>query len=174
MARLIRTLKNVLLVIPVGNFRDEELFDTKKILESKGIRTTIASTTLSEVTGRLGGKAKPQVLIQNTDIKNYDGILFIGGPGSEQYWDDKTAHLLAQKAYKGNKVVGAICIAPVTLSRAGILKGKKFSVWESEIDTIVKEGGISSGQPVTVDGKIVTGNGPAATKAFAEKVAELL
>jgi protease I len=167
------TNKKVVLVIASDNFRDEELTNTQNELEKKGIKTTIASSKLTESHGVKGLRnVKPELLLSKVDINNYDGIAFIGGIGAQEYWNDPTAHKLAKDAYAKGKIVGAICIAPVILANAGLLAGKHFNVWSSEIETVKAKGGLHSSQPVVVDGKIVTGNGPDAATEFGQKMAE--
>jgi len=80
-------------------------------------------------------------------------------------------------SYEKGKVTAAVCIAPMILAKAGILKGKKATVWDGDLEqsAYFKKNGIDyTGSEVTVDGKIVTGNGPNAAKAFGEAVAKLL
>jgi len=78
------------------------------------------------------------------------------------------------RAHKLGKVIGAICIAPVTLANAGLLKGRKATVWASEKARIETKGAIYTGADVQVDDNIVTANGPNAAKAFGEALLKLL
>jgi len=166
--------KSVLMIIASNNFRDEEYLHPREVLENEGAKITIASSTKKEVTGMLGTKVIPDILMSEVNIDDYDAVIFVGGSGANEYWENEKAHEIAKKAYEKSKVIGAICIAPVTLARAGLLKGKKATVYTSEIENIKKEGAIYTGNSVEVDGKIVTGNGPTAAKEFGEKIAELL
>ncbi|MEI6079191.1 MAG: DJ-1/PfpI family protein [bacterium] len=166
--------KTVLIVIASKNFRDKELFDTKKSLEKNSINTVIASSTMNKALGVEGNLVQPDLLLKNADMNNYDAIAFIGGIGSKEYWDDPTAHAIAKKAYADGKIVAAICMAPVTLAKAGLLNGKKFNVWESEVETIKKLGGKFYPEPVVSDGNIVTGENADAALSFGQKIAELL
>ena len=166
--------KTVVLVIASRNFRDKELFDTKKSLEKGGITTVIASSSLNKATGVEGNTVQPDILLKDVNMDKYDGIAFIGGIGSQEYWDDPTAHAVATKAYAKGKIVAAICMAPVTLAKAGLLNGKKFNVWESEVETIKKLGGRYYPEPVVTDGNIVTGPNADAALAFGQKIAEML
>jgi protease I len=166
--------KSVLMIIASNNFRDEEYLHPREVLENEGAKITIASSTKKEATGMLGTKVVPDILIDEVDIDDYDAVIFVGGSGANEYWENEKAHEIAKKAYEKSKVIGAICIAPVTLARAGLLKGKKATVYTSEIENIKKEGAIYTGNSVEVDGKIVTGDGPSAAKEFGEKIAELL
>lgn len=166
--------KNILMIIASNNFRDEEYKYPREVFESEGAKITVASSTKREVTGMLGMKVNPDILLNEVVIDNYDAVVFVGGTGSIEYWDNNWAHRIAKEAYEKCKIIGAICIAPVTLARAGLLRGKKATVYSSEIDNIKKEGAIYTGKPVEVDGTIVTGNGPSAAKEFSEKIVDLL
>ncbi len=166
--------KNIIMIIAHHDFRDEELLVPKKIFEQNGFSVTIASTSLKTATGMLGAKVKPQVLINNVNVKNYDAVIFVGGVGSSEYFNNKTAFKIAIEATKEGKVIGATCLAPVILANAGILKGKKATVWPQESSALKQMGAIYTGKDVTVDHNIVTANGPSAASLFAHRVLELL
>ena len=72
------------------------------------------------------------------------------------------------------KIIAAICIAPVTLANAGILNGKKATVFPSGKNDLIRNGAKYTGDSVTVDGNIITANGPMAAEAFGKKIVEML
>ena len=167
-------MKKVVMIIAQDNFRDEELFQPKEILEKNGIEVKIASTSLNPVKGMLGGKAQADILVQDIDIKNFAALIFVGGSGATQYWDDPLAHKLIKDALNLDKVVAAICIAPVTLAKAGILKGRRATVFSSEAPLLKANGANYTGSGVEKDGKIITASGPAVAKDFGEEIARAL
>ncbi|MEM2638356.1 MAG: DJ-1/PfpI family protein, partial [Candidatus Hadarchaeales archaeon] len=94
---------------------------------------------------------------------------------SSIYFSNKHALSIAKEAFSAGKVVGAICIAPVILANAGILKGRRATVWDGDFVKMLEAGGAKyTGKNVEVDGKIVTANGPHAAREFGKKIAELL
>jgi protease I len=166
--------KNVLIIIASKNFRDEEFEEPYKIL-SKIANITIASSSLKEAKGMLGKVVKPNITINDVDVRKYDAVIFVGGSGATEYFENDIALEIARKAYENNKIIGAICIAPVILANSGILNGKKATVWNGEFVKILKEkGAIYTGNDVEIDGKIITANGPNAAKKFGEKIYEML
>lgn len=167
-------MKKAVMIIAQKDFRDEELLEPKAILEKNGIEVKVASTTLSEVKGVLGARVSPDILVGDVKIKDFDAVVFIGGAGSAQYWDDPTAHKLAQQALQANKIVAAICIAPVTLTRAGILKGKNATVWSSEAGQLKTAGAKYTGANVERDANIITAAGPFAAKEFGQELVKAL
>lgn len=162
--------KNVLMIIAPKKFADTELTEPKKIFEENGLKVTIASSTTNEVKGMGDTIVKPQVLLKDVDVSDWDMIVFIGGPGTTEYFNDKSAHKIAIEAVKQNKVLGAICLAPCILANAGVLKGKNAAVWpgEDEIKLFNKMKVGCSEKNVETDGKIVTASGPDYAKEFAD------
>ena len=167
-------MKKVVMIIAQDNFRDEELFQPKEILEKNGIEVKIASTSLNPAKGTLGGKAQVNILVWDIDMKNFAALIFVGGSGAAQYWDDPLAHKLIKDALALEKVVAAICIAPVTLAKAGILKGRRATVFVSEAAQLKANGANYTGSGVEKDGKIITASGPAAAKDFGEEILKAL
>lgn len=166
--------KRVVMIIASKNFRDEELQKPKSILEKQGIKIVIASTTKDVVTGMLGATAKPDILISELKVMDYDAIVFVGGGGASEYWNDPIAHAIIQEAVKQGKILCAICIAPVTLANAGVLKGKRATVWPTEQDKLKAKGALYTGKKVEVDGNIITGSGPKAAKEFGKAIVKAL
>ena len=166
--------KKAVMIIAEKNFRDEELFEPKKILEAEGVKVIVVSTSFNTARGMLGGKVKPDMLLSEIKVDDYDAIIFVGGSGASQYWNDSLAHNIAKEAVEKNKVLGAICIAPVTLANAGVLRGKKATVWPSERGKIEARGAIYTGESVQIEGKIITAEGPQAARKFGEAIAKAL
>lgn len=162
------------MVIAHRNFRDEEYEKPRKVLEDNGASIVVASSGLAEAKGMLGASVKPDLLVEQVSMDDYDAVIFVGGGGTSEYWDDPNAHRIAKDAYFGQKIVAAICIAPVTLARAGILKDKYATVFPAEISALRAQGAICTGSKVVRDGDIITGSVPEAAHEFGEAVAEAL
>jgi len=166
--------KKVLMIIAPKNFRDEELLDTKDVLTQAGAAVQVASTSLDTAVGMLGAKVRADLLVDSVKVADYDAVIFVGGGGASQYWEDPEAHSIAREAYQTGKVLGAICIAPVTLAQAGLLKGKKATVWAPEKRRIEAKGAKYTGSSVQVDGKIITANGPTSAREFGKTILKAL
>jgi len=168
----------VLFIIAEKNFRDEELLNPKEVIEKAGIKAEIASKTAGIKTGVLGAKVSA-ISFREIFLEKYRAIIFVGGPGSQQYFDDSEALEIAKKANEIGKLVAAICIAPVILANAGILEGKKAAVWNSASDkgcihAIEEKGAVFSDETVVQDGNIITACGPSAARAFGEKIVKAI
>ena len=164
----------LLMVIPPERFRDEELFETRLALERGGHTIRVASIRKGNCPGSRGGSAKAELALADVKPADYDGVIFVGGGGSKLLWDNPEAGAVASEMNRRKKVVAAICLAPVILANAGVLRGKRATVSGTEAKTIAAKGAIYTGPGVTVDGNIVTANGPKSSRVFGEKIASLL
>lgn len=168
--------KKILMIIAPDKFRDEELFHTKEVLERQGGDITVVSKKKGVAQGMKGGSFDVRTTYDEVSVEDFDAVVFVGGGGSKVYFDDPKAHDIAKKAYADNKVVCAICIAPSILANAGLLKGKDATVWKGDefIGILKNKGANYTGDEVTTDGRIVTGNGPEAAKKFAVAITKKL
>ena len=161
----------VLMVIAPEKFRDEEFTVPAAALQKAGIAYDIASKRRGSCAGMLGAKVNATLSFKEVDPRSYDGILIVGGGGAQSYlWDDELLGGIVKYLDASAKVVAAICLAPVVLARAGILKGKKATCFYSPASSReMKAGGaVLVDKTVVTDGRIVTANGPAAATEFAE------
>jgi len=171
--------KKVVMVIAFRDFRDVEYFQPKEILEKAGAQVITASNKKGSAIGADGGDTEVQLLVSEVNPEEFDAILFIGGPGALDALDNEDSYKLLREASEKRKLIGAICISPVILAKAGILKGKKATVWSAPFDkssqkTLEENGAIYEGKSVVIDGKIVTANGPQSAKEFGETIARIL
>ena len=167
-------MRHVLMIIAQDQFRDEEYARPKEVLERRGAVVTTASAAAGTCTGKLGLKAMADVALADVDDAGYDALAFIGGGGSAVFFDDATAHDLARAFLTSGRPVAAICIAPSTLARAGVLTDRRATAFPSQEDDLRAHGALWTGAPVEVDGTVITANGPAAAVEFGEAIAHAL
>lgn len=166
--------KKVLFIIASKNYRDEEYQKPRRIFEEAGAHITVASSTLNPAKGMLGLTVKPDILVTAVKGTDFDAVIFVGGSGSIEYWNHPKAHRLIKDAFVAGKVIGAICLAPITLANAGILKGKKATVFNTAAGQLKAKGVQYTGAAVEIAGKIVTADGPASAEKFGYTVARLI
>lgn len=172
----------ILMVVPPENYRDIELEVPQKHFQGKGFEVKVASTRKGECKGADGGTVNADFALGEVDADAYDAVVFVGGPGTLMIRNDPAAIELAKNAAAEGKVVGAICWACTTLAKAGVLRGKKATVWvgndaEYGMDTekvMEKFGAEYQEKGVVVDGKFVTADGPGSAQEFAEAISGLL
>jgi len=171
--------KKIVMLIAQQDFRDEEYLIPKGIFQEQGHEITTASIEKGQAVGVFGVTQEANLAFGDVKVGRFDGIVFVGGNGAMRDMDNKDVYRIAREAVAKNKVLGSICISPAILANAGVLKGKKATVWASNMDKsavkILESRGCNYvAETVVVDGRIVTANGPEAASKFAEKVIELL
>ncbi len=169
------TKKSLLIIAPQG-FQDIELNGIRKGLTDAGFEVVLASTEVGECTGKFGAKEQATVALRDVKVNNYDRIGYIGGPGARALLDDPEAIRIARETVEAKKPLGAICIAPLILGRAGVLEGIEATVWNEDGlqgPILENDGAIYTGEPVVVDGLIVTGEGPEVAEEFGRVFAGL-
>lgn len=165
--------KKAIMIIAPENFRDEEYFHTREAMEKKGIEVDVASTQNIALSGIEKEEVSVDLLLDEVEDQ-YDAIVFIGGGGAKVYFNNEKALSLAREYDEQGKIVAAICIAPLILGHAGLLQDKKATCWDGAHQNLIGFGARFTGKKVTVDGNIITGNGPKAAHKFGKTVAKAL
>ena len=168
--------RKIVMIISHEGFRDEELIVPADIFRKNGAEVVVASSSLGTATGKLGAKIKADILYTQVSAGDYDAVVFVGGPGAAQYWNDQKAHQIAREAASAGKILAAICAAPATLANAGLLNGRKATAFPSpeEERQLVDGGAEYTRSGVEVDGNLVTANGPESAAKFAQEILRLL
>lgn len=169
-----RRQKRILTVIAFERFRDEEYLVPRAVFEAAGCAVTTCSTRLGTARGKLGAEVKVEATFADVKAADYDAVVFVGGPGSKALWDDGAAQALARDFHDAGKLVCAICSAPIILARAGLLQGRSATCFEGDRAELERAGVVYTGGEVTLDGRFITGSGPAAADAFAHTIVERL
>ena len=167
-------MPDIVMIVAPTVFRDEEYAEPKALLEARGAHVVTASVAPGELIGRFGLKARATISVAQAAERSWDVVIFVGGGGAAVFFDDAAAHALARAQAAGNGVLAAICIAPSTLAHAGLLGGVHATAFPDREDDLKAHGAIWTGQSVTSDGRIITGNCPEAAATFAETIAEAL
>jgi len=165
--------KKVIMIIAPEDFRDEEYFHTRESLEKRGVNVEVTSLQKTAVSAIDHTKVEVDKLLNEVN-EDYDAIVFIGGAGAKVYFDNEDALSLAKNYYENGKIVAAICIAPLILAHAKLLQDKQATCWDGARDELSTFGAEFTGNDVTVDGKIITANGPKAACEFGENIADAL
>ncbi len=134
---------------------------------------TVSVTGQRKVESSHGVTIVADVLFEDVDLSDADMLLLPGGmPGSvnlNQHEGVRKA-LLAHHA-KG-RLIGAICAAPMVLGGLGLLQGKRATC-SPGFETYL-EGAEYTHELCTIDGTIITGEGPAASLPYAYQLLTML
>lgn len=171
----------VLIAVSPEDYRDEEIDVPMAVFKKNGISFDISSTREGVCKGVLGGRVTATrafySIFEKEQFDEYDGIVIVGGPGSPVHlWKNRDLIELIKVFHMRDKMLAAICLAPVVLSASGIMKKKKATVFKTHnaVHELMKGDAVYIEQPVVVDGRIVTASSPQAAQQFAETIVEVL
>ncbi len=171
-------MKKILFIIAPQDFRDEEYFIPRNIFIERGFEVDTISTKKGVAVGVQGGEVEINIEKEEINLDDFCSVIFVGGGGAVKHLDNDYFYSLARKSFEKGLILAAICIAPVILAQADLLKGKKVTVWSSDINKgaikIIEEaGGVYKKEDVVTDGMIVTASGPEAAEEFAKEILDL-
>ncbi len=134
---------------------------------------TVSVTGSQYVQSSHGITVKADQLFEDTDLSDADMLLLPGGmPGSTNL----NAHAGVKQAlldhHAAGRLIGAICAAPMVLGGLGLLRGRRATC--SPGFEVYLDGADYTHELFTVDGTIITGEGPAATLPYAYRILETL
>jgi len=165
--------KNILIILPCNKFQEEEYEETSTILKNALAKVIVASSQIT-ATGIYGTTVTTNLLIEEVNAKQFDAVILIGGVGSIEYWHSDKIFNLLKKAKKYGKLICAICLAPVTLANAGLLRNIKVTGHNPAGKYLISKGAIYTGNPVEISENIITASGPEASKEFARAIVDSL
>ena len=168
----------VLLVIAFNGFQQVEYNTPKTMLLDAGFNVVTASNKSGIATAKDGSTTHVDITLDKVTVNDYAGIFFIGGPGAEECLDNNTSYTIIQDAFHQHKPIGAICVAPRILAKAGILDGKYATGWNEDglLEGIFAENRATylPTEQVVVDSHIITATDPCAAQEFGKRIIELL
>lgn len=167
-------MKKIAMFIAFQGFRDEEYIEPKKVLEAAGHKVDTVSTAKGEARGKFRLTAQVDKTVDEIDPAAYDALTLVGGPGALEHLDNPKVHALFRKAAELGKLLGAICISPVVLAHAGLLKGRTVTGFPDGEAEVRKAGGKFTGSELEIDGKLITASGPVPAKKYGQALAEAL
>lgn len=166
-------MKKAFVFLATG-FEEVEATGTIDVLRRGGIETTVVSITGNRtVSGAHGIELVAGKLFEEVDFTGADALVLPGGmPGSNNLNAHEPLKRLLKRHFDEDKLVAAICAAPLVLGGLGMLKGKRaicYPGFELELT-----GAIITDEPAVIDGNVITGKGPGLVFDFALAIVKVL
>ncbi|MGM0599190.1 MAG: DJ-1 family glyoxalase III [Candidatus Rifleibacteriota bacterium] len=159
--------KKVIVFMAEG-FEEMELTISVDILRRAGldVKACTIKDELTSVKGSRGILMQPDVRIDEIDINSFDAIVLPGGlEGTKNLGESEKVLQIVKEAAQQNKLVAAICAAPVVLVKAGLASGRTLTSHPAAQEHMV---GVNySEDRVCKDGNIVTSRAAGTAFEFA-------
>lgn len=156
-------------------FEEIEAITTLDILRRAELTVHAVGIGSKTITGSHGLTVHCDMLDKQAgNAKGLEMIVLPGGmPGTLTLEKSTVVNAYIDYAIKNDIWLGAICAAPSILGHKGLLNGKRVTC-ATGFDTQLGEGAIYTGEPLEVDGKIVTARGAGVAVQFGLKLVECL
>src|ERR1041385_6159288 len=165
--------KTVLMVIPHTQFRDEEFFEPKKLLEEDGAKVVVASTTVRMCRGMKGGAAQAEIAIADAKADDYAAVVLCGGSSvPDFFWNDKKLQELVSATAAAGKIVAAICLSTVVLAKAKLLAGREATVYflPQALEELKAGGAKYVQETLLIHDNIILAEGPPHSHRFGQAI----
>ncbi len=155
-------------------FEEIEAIATADILRRANLDVkTVSVTDKKEVTGAHDITVTADLTKEEITLSDVETVILPGGmPGTLNLNDSETVQNTIKFAFENNKLMCAICAAPLVFGRAGYLKAKKATCYPGFENELV--GAEVVADPVVKDGNVITSRGAGTAHLFAFEILKAL
>lgn len=157
-------------VFLADGFEDVEALIPIDVLRRGGVEVvTVSTTEFTQVESAHGVSIEADIQFDQSDYADADLLMLPGGmPGASNLFAHEGVCEALKAQFAAGKKIAAICASPaVVLAPLGILDGKKATCYPGFEQALDLAGAKYTGDLVTIDGNITTGEGPAAAFPYA-------
>ena len=154
----VQTTKKAVIIVTTAQYAETELVDILRVLKEGNIIPVIVSSKIGASQVAFGGITVSEITFDKLNIEDFDAVVFMGGLGNVDYFNNPAVLGIAREAYAKNKVIAAISNATTILADAGVLRGIRATGLPQQRDQMKKAGAQYTGSAVEQDGPIITAN----------------
>lgn len=168
--------QSVAVFVPHDLFREDEFEYLLRGLERANFSVVIVSSETTAAQGIDGLLIKPERVVKEIAPEEFVGLILSNGSGVVRYWKDTVLQERCRQFAAAGRLVAAIELAPIILAHAGVLAGKKATVFPHRYSiNILKEAGCRyQFNPVVTDGNIITAARAEHTPQFVRTIVKKL
>ncbi len=168
--------KNVCVVLAEG-FEETEAVVPIDMLRRAGVHVTITSlgATAEPVSGAHGITIRSDAPLRALTPSSFDACVLPGGqPGTKNLARSAELAAFIKDMSSQKKIIAAICAAPaMVLAPLGLLDGRTATCYPDMFAAFPPSSTFID-QPVVIDGRLITSQGPGTALAFAYALVEAL
>lgn len=140
---------------------------------SVGLRSPLKTT--------FGFDVLPERILNEINIEDFDALVIPGGFGDAGFYEEALSEpfLDVIRSFDRRQApIAAVCVSALSLAAAGVLKGRRATVYHQVGGTRKAElesyGAVFVDEPLVVDGHLMTSTGPGTGIELALKLLEVL
>jgi protease I len=166
-----------ILILATDGFEQLELTVPRDELRKKGAKVHVATPTGRAIRGwnktDWGETAPADLKIADVRLEDFDALVLPGGViNPDNLRIDPEAMRVVKSFLDGDKLVAAICHAPLLLVQADAARNRKMTSYKSIRKDVENAGAHWVDEEVVADGGIVTSRNPDDLPAFVAKIVE--
>lgn len=125
------------LILFNNKIEDVEALATKALLTRAGFSmTSFTLETTLDLETAFKQKIKADLFINEVKEHDFDFLVLPGGAHVTNWLENKALDKLILKFNENNKLIAAICAAPLFLNKVNLLKNKEFTAFPSVVEKI--------------------------------------
>lgn len=135
----------------------------------------------SPVTTTFGFDVLPEKLLSDVNVDEFDALVIPGGFADAGFYEEALSEPfldVIRNFDKRQAPIAAVCVGSLSLAAAGVLNGRKATVYHQVGGTrkaeLESHGSLFIDQPLVVDGHLMTSTGPGTGVELALKLLEIL
>lgn len=140
---------------------------------SVGLRSPLKTT--------FGFDVLPERLLNEINVEDFDALVIPGGFGDAGFYEEALSEPfleLIRSFDRRQAPIAAVCVSALSLAAAGVLKGRRATVYhqvggarKAELESY---GAVFVDEPLVIDGHLMTSTGPGTGIELALKLLEVL
>lgn len=161
-------------LVPIANGSEEiEAVTIIDVLRRAGVEVIVAGLDSGSITASRGVVLTPDTTLAKVHVADLDMVALPGGgPGTELLRKSRLLKAVLNCVFDNGGYIAAMCAAPKVLAEHGFLDGRR-ATWYPGIE-LDSPGIVRENEPVVVDGRIITSQGPGTAMPFALMLVQAL
>ncbi|MBR5219257.1 MAG: DJ-1/PfpI family protein [Clostridia bacterium] len=148
----------MLYILLADGFEETEAIAPIDVIRRANLPITLMGVTGKTVTGAHGIVFEAETEMESISKEDIDGVILPGGmPGTTNLQKDERVISLLEYCRDNNKLICAICAAPMILGELNMLKGREATCFPGFEEYL--KGAVLSPKRVAVDGNFITSKG---------------
>ncbi len=155
-----------------NGFEETEAIGCLDVIRRAQIDIKTVGVGGKEITGSHGVSVVADICIDEISFDGLEGVILPGGmPGTTNLQSDERVINAVKFCAEHDKLIAAICAAPMIPGELGLLEGK-MAVCYPGFEEHLKGATIDSNALVAIDKNVITGKGAGAAMLFGARVAD--